>query len=257
MLICFQCRKCNPDRPAPWEQIIKREFHAGIKFILDNLLSHRAASQLEAISDIPSQPVVTQDNSVESKNKKTVAKRELTSKERKSARFTRQLGGGIETVESTREDSHSEDQQPSASQTAQDEMAEEAGTVTISLTEAMQAMSDTAAECDTEPMDTVETSSSIRQDVDCTAVVDTAESTVADTDAPVSMDTNCDTPSNAPSTDPISVLTSNPEQDTVESSTNISPTSTASTLSTRLSFDDLTSINVSMQNAEELGMYVW
>ena len=238
--------------------MIQQELVAGLRLILDTLQSHRAASHLKPISDTESR--VAHEST---EDKKTVAKKEVNELERKSLRTTRhsvvqdtnrslnQEEKEVEMLSNIECEDASQNQTQTEPSQMDTEIPEES-TVTISLTEAMEAMSNTL-DCDT--ANTVE--STEKENVEDSEPTNTAlsestdlintgeQSSTVDTentvDTEAQMDTAiCDTS-----------LMSNTEQDTEF----LSPASTASTLSTRLSFDDLMNINVSMSNMEELGTY--
>ena len=50
--VAFNCQKCCPMRPPPWESIIKDEMQAGIRLVLKVLLGSKSAQHLKIDKEV-------------------------------------------------------------------------------------------------------------------------------------------------------------------------------------------------------------
>jgi len=46
----FNCRICCPERPSPWETVVKQEMHNSLKDVLDALMSSHCSILLQPIT---------------------------------------------------------------------------------------------------------------------------------------------------------------------------------------------------------------
>jgi len=45
----FNCRVCCPERPSPWETVVRQEMYNGMKDVLDALLSSHSSMLLQPV----------------------------------------------------------------------------------------------------------------------------------------------------------------------------------------------------------------
>ena len=47
--VAYNCRKCLPVHPAPWEQTIRREIHAGIAAVIGTMVVSKSITHLHTL----------------------------------------------------------------------------------------------------------------------------------------------------------------------------------------------------------------